>query len=87
MFWSGVVLASIGQIVYYVSTKKDQQAPGRTFALCLALAALVLSAAAAKLAVEDWSKLPKSSVGLRPGQLYNNDGLPGYRGKRQLIRG
>ena len=56
LFWSGVALAVIAQIVSYASTNQDQRTRVRKFALVAGLVAVAFSAAAVEFAVEDSSK-------------------------------
>lgn len=75
LFLGGFFFAVLGQGINYVSTPREQRTCTRKVAFSLVFLALLLSAGAAWRAAIDWSALPKSSEGLRSGQLWNDGGL------------
>ena len=76
LFLGGVSIGVLGQFINYLSIPREQRTFTRRVALVLVLIALFLSATAAYQAALDWSALPKSSEGLRSGQLWNDGGIP-----------
>jgi hypothetical protein len=76
MFWGAVGLAFGSQLANYRSTAKEQRTIMRKCALGLGLSAVILSGVAGWRASVDWGSLPRSSEGLRPGQLFLNGGFP-----------
>ena len=76
LFWGAVILAAAAQIVNYSCTPNEQRTWRRKFALGLGLIATLLSAIAGYQAAIDWGSLPKSYEGLKPGQLWDNGGIP-----------
>jgi hypothetical protein len=76
VFWIAIGASALAQIINYFSTPAESRTCRRKIALWIGLTAVALSGTAGYMAAINWSELPKSSVGLRPGQLYNNGGFP-----------
>jgi hypothetical protein len=76
MFWGAVIIAMAAQVLNYLNIPSDQRTRERKAALALGLLAAILGAVTGFLAATDWGALPTSYEGLRPGQLWNDGGIP-----------
>ena len=75
LFWVGVGLGAISQVCNYRSTFCNNRRM-RTWGFWLGLSGTLIAGGAAFTAAINWNTLPLSSQGLRPGQLYDDGGVP-----------
>jgi hypothetical protein len=76
LFLAATALAVVAQIMNYLCIDSGQRTGRRKIALAAGIAAVVMGAASGYMAAVDWAALPKSPEGLRPGQLFDNGGVP-----------
>lgn len=78
LFLIGIMLAAAAQIFNYLIAiiKPGPRPILRTITLITGLSGIGAASLAGYRASIDWSTLPSSPEGLRPGQLWNNGGIP-----------
>jgi hypothetical protein len=76
LFFAAVAVAALAQLMNYFSIAREQRTRRRQLGLALGLTAVILSAVSGYMAAIDWAALPTSPDGLRPGQLWDDGGIP-----------
>lgn len=77
LFVGGIISACLSQLLNFLVPALKRPRPAlRAVALTLGLSGIMLASLAAYRASIDWTTLPTSLEGLRPGQLWNNGGVP-----------